>query len=266
MLFAAACSTVEPGDETEGRTAKRRRAIYLLPNLLTTGALFSGFYSIIVSIDGNFEAAALAIFVAMALDGLDGRVARMTSTASEFGKEFDSLSDMTAFGLAPAVVTYQWGVTRLADYGEIWTRLGWLATFLYVAAAAFRLARFNSNSSWTDRRYFQGLPSPAAAACVAATVWVSTEYEIEGLTALVSGIAITALSAVLMMSRFLYLSFKDVKPGHRLRYGRLMLIPLVIGIISIQPPVVTFILVCAYAASGPAFWLWRRLNRGGVTQ
>ncbi len=257
---------MEPGDETEGRTAKRRRGIYLLPNLLTTGALFFGFYSIIASIHGNFKAAVLAIFAAMALDGLDGRVARMTSTSSEFGKEFDSLSDMVAFGLTPAVVTYQWGVTRLAEYGATWERLGWLAAFLYVAAAAFRLARFNSNSSWTDRRYFQGLASPAAAACVAATVWVSTEYEIDGLTALVSGIAITALSAVLMMSRFRYLSFKDVRPGHRVRYGRVMLIPLVFGIIYIEPPLATFILVCAYAASGPGFWCWRRLNRGGAPQ
>ena len=255
---------MEPGDETEGRAAKRRRGIYLLPNLLTTGALFSGFYSIIASIDGDFKAAVLAIFAAMALDGLDGRVARMTSTASEFGKEFDSLSDMVAFGLTPAVVTYQWGVTRLAEYGEVWARLGWLAAFLYVAAAAFRLARFNSNSSWTDRRYFQGLASPAAAACVAATVWVSTEYGIDGLVALVSGITITALSAVLMMSRFRYLSFKDVKPGHRVSYGRVMLIPLVIGVIAIEPPLHTFILVCAYAASGPAFWIWRRMRRGNL--
>jgi CDP-diacylglycerol--serine O-phosphatidyltransferase len=222
---------VEPGDESEGRAVKRRRGIYLLPNLLTTGALFSGFYSIIAAIHGNFEASVLAIFAAMALDGLDGRVARMTSTASEFGKEFDSLSDMVAFGLTPAIVTYQWGVVRLTEYGEIWGRLGWLATFLYVAAAAFRLARFNSNHNWTDRRYFQGLASPAAAACVAATVWVSTEYSIDRLVALVSGIAITALCAILMMSRFRYLSFKDIKAGHRMRYGRVMLIPLVIGVI-----------------------------------
>jgi CDP-diacylglycerol--serine O-phosphatidyltransferase len=263
--FAAAFPTVEPGDETQGRPARRRRAIYLLPNLLTTGALFSGFYSIIASIHGNFEYSVYAMFAAMGLDAVDGRVARMTSTASEFGKEFDSLSDMVAFGLTPAVVTYQWGVTRLAEYGEVWGRLGWLAAFLYVAAAAFRLARFNSNNSWTDRRYFQGLASPAAAACVASTVWVSTAYGIDGLNALVPGIAITALAAVLMMSRFRYLSFKDVKPGHRLRYGRLMLIPLVIGIIYVEPPLNTFILACTYAASGPALWAWRRVRRVSVT-
>jgi CDP-diacylglycerol--serine O-phosphatidyltransferase len=255
---------VEPGDESEGRPAVRRRGIYLLPNLVTTGALFAGFYSIIASIHGDFRASAWAVFIAMFLDGLDGRVARMTSTSSEFGKQFDSLSDMVAFGLAPAVVIYQWGVTRLSEYGEIWVRLGWLAAFLYVAAAAFRLARFNTNVGWTDRRYFQGLASPAAAACVVSTVWVSTVYGIDGLIALVSGITITALMAVLMMSRFRYLSFKDIKPGHRVRYGRVLLIPLVIGVIWVEPPLNTFVLLCTYAASGPAVWFWRRVRRVGV--
>ena len=239
----------------------RRKGIYLLPNLLTTAGLFAGFYSIVAAIDGNFQAAAWAVFVAMILDGMDGRVARMTSTASDFGKEFDSLADMVSFGVAPAIVTYQWGVERLSEYGALWGRLGWLAAFLYVAAAAFRLARFNTNVAWTDRRYFQGLASPAAAACVASTVWVSTAYSIDGPVALVSGITITALMAVLMMSRFRYLSFKDIKPGHRVRYGRLMLIPLVIGLIYIEPPLTTFLLLVTYAASGPAVWLWRRARR-----
>ncbi|HZL92843.1 MAG TPA: CDP-diacylglycerol--serine O-phosphatidyltransferase, partial [Vicinamibacterales bacterium] len=144
----------------------RRKGIYLLPNLVTTGGLFAGFYSIVASIDGNFPAAAWAIFAAMFLDGLDGRVARLTSTASEFGKQYDSLADMVSFGLAPAIVIYQWGVERLAEYGAVWGRLGWLAAFLYVAAAAFRLARFNTNAG-QDRRFFQGLASPAAAAGVA---------------------------------------------------------------------------------------------------
>jgi CDP-diacylglycerol--serine O-phosphatidyltransferase len=157
----------------------RRKGIYLLPNLLTTAGLFAGFYSIVAAIDGNFQAAAWAIFVAMLLDGMDGRVARMTSTASDFGKEFDSLADMVSFGLAPAIVTYQWGVERLSEYGALWGRLGWLAAFLYAAAAAFRLARFNTNSALQDRRYFQGLASPPAAAGVASMVWLSTVYEID---------------------------------------------------------------------------------------
>jgi CDP-diacylglycerol--serine O-phosphatidyltransferase len=239
----------------------RRRGIYLLPNLLTTGALFAGFYSIVAAIDGHFSAAALAIFAAMFLDGLDGRVARMTSTSSEFGKEFDSLADMVSFGLAPAVVTYQWGVERLSEYGAVWGRLGWAAAFLYVASAAFRLARFNTNVLWTDRRFFQGLPSPAAAACIAAIVWVSTKYEIDGLFALLVGITITAALAVLMTSRFSYLSFKEFKPGHKVRFTHLLIIPLVIAIIGIDPPRVSALLTVMYAASGPLFWAWRRARR-----
>ena len=251
-------------EESERRPAGRRRGIYLLPNLLTTAGLFAGFYSIVAAIDGNFTHAALAIFIAMFLDGLDGRVARMTSTSSEFGKEFDSLADMVSFGITPAIVTYQWGVERLSEYGAVWGRLGWAAAFVYVAAAAFRLARFNSNVLWTDRRFFQGLPSPPAAACIAAMVWVSTEYEeygIEGLVALVAGIAITATLGVLMVSRFSYPSFKEIKPGHRVRYTRLLIIPTVIIVIMIEPPLVSFILLSGYAASAPAIWAWRRVRR-----
>jgi len=252
---------VEGSNKAQPRPGARRRGIYLLPNLLTTGALFAGFYSIIAAIDGNFSAAALAIFVAMFLDGLDGRVARMTSTSSEFGKEFDSLSDMVSFGLTPAIVTYQWGVERISEYGAIWGRVGWTAAFLYVAAAAFRLARFNSNVAWTDRRLFQGLPSPAAAACIAAMVWVSEVYGIDDLVALIAGITITAVLAVLMMSKFSYLSFKDIKPGHRVRYTQLLAIPLVIIVIATHPPLVSFVLLVIYAASGPMTWLWRRARR-----
>ena len=249
-----------------GRTParRRRRGIYLLPNLLTTAGLAAGFYSIVAAIDGNFTHAAIAIFVAMFFDGVDGRVARMTSTSSEFGKEFDSLADMVSFGIAPAIVTYQWGVERLAEYGAAWGRLGGAAAFLYVAAGAFRLARFNSNDLWTDRQFFQGLPIPAAAAGIAAMVWVSTQYEeygIEGLVALVAGTAITAALALLMMSRFSYPSFKDIKPGHRVRYTRLLIIPAVLVVIWIEPPLVSFLLITVYAASAPAMWLWRRIRR-----
>jgi CDP-diacylglycerol--serine O-phosphatidyltransferase len=235
----------------------RRKGIYLLPNLLTTGGLFAGFYSIVASIDGNFQAAAWAIFVAMFADALDGRIARMTSTASEFGKEFDSLADMVSFGLAPAIVTYQWGVERLSEYGALWGRLGWLAAFLYVAAAAFRLARFNTNLA-QDRRFFQGLASPAAAAGVASMVWLTTHYGIDGLTALVAGITVTAIAGLLMMSRFAYASFKDVNLGRRLRFANLVLIPLVIIVIAVEPQVTIFVLFLVYAASGPVAWLWHR--------
>ena len=236
----------------------RRKGIYLLPNLVTTGGLFAGFYSIVASIDGNFGHAAWAIFAAMLLDGLDGRVARLTSTASEFGKQFDSLADMVSFGLAPAIVVYQWGVERLAEYGAVWGRLGWLAAFLYVAAAAFRLARFNSNVA-QDRRFFQGLASPAAAAGVASMIWVATSYEgFDGLVALVAGVTITAVTGLLMMSRFAYVSFKDVNPGRRVRFAQLLLIPLVIIVIALEPPVTIFGLFVVYAAWGPAAWLWHR--------
>jgi CDP-diacylglycerol--serine O-phosphatidyltransferase len=225
--------------------------------LLTTGALFAGFYAIVASIDGNFQAAAWAIFAAMFLDGLDGRVARLTSTASEFGKQYDSLSDMVSFGLAPAIVIYQWGVERLAEYGALWGRLGWLAAFLYVAAAAFRLARFNTNVH-QDRRYFQGLASPAAAAVVAAMVWAATHYGIDGLTALVAGITVTAIAGLLMMSRFAYVSFKDIGAGTRVRYANLLLIPLVIIVIAVEPQLTIFALFIVYAASGPLAWLLHR--------
>jgi CDP-diacylglycerol--serine O-phosphatidyltransferase len=247
----------------DGRPSNtRRKGIYLLPNLLTTGGLFAGFYSIVASIDGNFQAAAWGIFAAMFLDGLDGRVARLTSTASEFGKEYDSLADMVSFGLAPAIVTYQWGVERLAEYGAIWGRLGWLAAFLYVAAAAFRLARFNTNVV-PDKRFFQGLASPAAATGVAAMVWLATHYGIEGLTALVAGISITALAGLLMMSRFAYLSFKDVSAGKRVRFANLLLIPLVIIVIAVEPQVTIFVLFLVYASSGPAAWFWHRRRSKG---
>ncbi len=246
----------------DGRySSTRRKGIFLLPNLLTTGGLFAGFYAIVASIDGNFASAAAAIFAAMLLDGLDGRVARWTSTASEFGKEFDSLADMVSFGLAPAIVVYQWGVERLADYGAIWGRIGWLAAFLYVAAAAFRLARFNTNAA-QDRRFFQGLASPAAAAGVASMIWLATSYDgLTGLAALVAGVTITAVAGLLMMSRFAYVSFKDFNPGKRLRFAQLLVIPLVIIFIFLEPPVTIFALFVVYAASGPATWLWRRRKR-----
>lgn len=246
-------------------SSTRRKGIYLLPNLLTTGGLFAGFYAIVASIDGNFSAAAWAIFTAMVLDGLDGRVARLTSTASEFGKEYDSLADMVSFGLAPAIVVYQWGVERLAEYGAVWGRLGWLAAFLYVAAAAFRLARFNTNVA-QDRRFFQGLASPAAAGGVASMIWLATSYGVDGLPALVAGATVTAVTGLLMTSRFAYVSFKDVNPGRRVRFANLLLIPLVLIFIAAEPRITIFLLFLVYAASGPAAWAWAWYRRRGKRQ
>src|ERR1700732_2783268 len=153
----------------------RPRGVYWLPNLLTTAALFAGFYAIVAAIDLRFEYAGIAVFVAGVFDMLDGRVARWTNTASAFGKEYDSLSDMVSFGVAPAIVTYQWGVARIAEYGPLWRRVGWLVCFFYAAAAALRLARFNSRGPTQDKHYFEGLPSPSAAAIVAALVWLAPE-------------------------------------------------------------------------------------------
>jgi CDP-diacylglycerol--serine O-phosphatidyltransferase len=245
--------------ESNGRPPGR--GIYLLPNLLTTLCLFGGFYAIIAAIDGNFDRAVLAIFAAMVFDGLDGRVARLTGTETAFGKEFDSLADMVAFGVAPAVVCYQWGVARIAEYGLAWGRLGWIAAFFFAAAAALRLARFNTRVALQDKRFFEGLPSPSAAAVVAAFVGLAHKYDVVGLPGLVLAFAITALAGLLMVSHFPYRSFKDRAAGERVRYSRLLLVPLVIALIAIDPPVVLFLLFGGFALSGPLAWSWARIRR-----
>ncbi|HZF17571.1 MAG TPA: phosphatidylcholine/phosphatidylserine synthase [Steroidobacteraceae bacterium] len=245
-----------------------RRGIYLLPNLLTTAALFAGFYAVVAAIDGHFERAAVAIFVAMLFDGLDGRVARMTHTESSFGKEYDSLSDMVSFGLAPAIVAYQWGVARIVEavsetgqHGVLWSRLGWLATFFFAAAAALRLARFNARSASQDKRYFEGLPSPSAAALVASFIWFAFENELHAVLGLVTAFAVTAVAGALMVSRFPYWSFKQIdwRSPVRFLYFILLIVPFVI--IPLDPPVALFTLFGVYSLSGPATWAWRKTRR-----
>jgi CDP-diacylglycerol--serine O-phosphatidyltransferase len=238
-----------------------RRGIFLLPNLLTTCCLFGGFYAIIAAIDGNFERATIAIFAAMIFDGLDGRVARLMGTETAFGKEFDSLADMVAFGLAPSVVCYQWGVARIAEYGLAWGRFGWIACFFFAAATAMRLARFNARSATQDKRYFEGLPSPSGAAIVAAFIALAHAYDITGLPGLILAFVITGLAATLMVSRFPYRSFKDRAAGERVRYSKLLLVPLVIAVIAINPPLVLFAMFGVYALSGPVGWSWLKLRR-----
>ena len=245
-------------DEPKPRTPSR--GAFLLPNLLTTGCLFAGLYAVVAAIDGNLAQGAMAIFIAMVFDGLDGRVARMTGTESTFGKEYDSLADMVAFGLAPAIVCYQWGVDRIAEYGLAWGRLGWVAAFFYTAAGALRLARFNVRVA-ADKRYFEGLPSPSAAAVVAAFVWLATKYGLDGLPALVLGFLVTATAGALMVSRVSYASFKHRATSERVLYSRLLLIPLVFSLIAINPPVALLLLFGSYAASAPLLWAWRRLTR-----
>lgn len=247
-------------DESTAKTRPRSRGIYLLPNLLTTGALFAGFYAIVSAIDGNYQNSAIALLIAQLLDGLDGRVARLTGTESDFGREYDSMSDLVAFGVAPAIIVYQWGLIRLAEYGWIWGKIGWLAAFLYTVSAALRLARFNIASRSADRRFFEGLPSPPAAALVVAMVWLGDELGWSGgLAVFVSG-AVTVLAAYLMISHLAFYSFKDLSPRGRVSFARFFVIPLIFVLIALNPPLVVFTMAATYAASGPvlSFWRWRR--------
>jgi CDP-diacylglycerol--serine O-phosphatidyltransferase len=239
----------------------RRKGIILLPNLFTTAALFAGFYAIVAAVDGNFQKAGAAIFVAMVLDLLDGRVARLTGTTTLFGKEYDSLSDMVSFGMAPAIVLYQWGVSRLAEWSVAWGRVGWLVAFLFAVAAALRLARFNSQASTADKRYFIGLPSPSAAAVVAAFVWLGSKLELDGFGALVGAFVITAAAGALMVSDFRYHSFKEINVGGRIPFTWLLAIPLVFMLISVEPPLILLLLFGSYALSGPVQGYWRRRKR-----
>jgi len=250
--------TEQQNQEEQQETIKpRSRGIYLLPNLFTTGALFSGFYAVVASMQSNFESAAIAIFVAMVLDGLDGRVARMTNTSSAFGAEYDSLADMVSFGVAPSLVVFNW---VLVDIGK----LGWFAAFLYVAGAALRLARFNTQIGSMDKRYFMGLPSPAAAATVAGLVWAATEYEINGLPFAYLIALYVALIGVLMVSNILYYSFKDVNLKEKVPFLILAGIVLAVGVISISPETFLWLLFLAYAASGPVLWLIRKMKKTSV--
>jgi len=254
--------TTDPSASPDAaRQRPRSRGIYLLPNLFTTAVLFSGFYAIVAATDGNFDRAGIAVFVAMVCDGLDGRIARWTNTQSEFGKEYDSLSDMVAFGIAPAVVAYQWGVARIAEYGALWGRLGWLASFFYAACAAFRLARFNTRTATADKRYFEGLPSPSGAAVLAGFVWMVNDLQREGLRDLILLFAVALIAGGLMVSRFPYLSGKDFNLNKRIPFAFLLLVPLGFVVVGSSPPEMLFGLFALFAASGPVLWAWRRFTR-----
>ncbi|MBK6672084.1 MAG: CDP-diacylglycerol--serine O-phosphatidyltransferase [Proteobacteria bacterium] len=239
----------------------RSRAIYLLPNLFTTGCLFSGFYAIVAAIDGNYERAGFAVFAAMLMDTLDGRVARLTRTESAFGKEYDSLADMVSFGVAPAIVAYQWGVVRLFEYGQVWGRVGWLAAFFYAACAALRLARFNTRTA-ADKRFFEGLPSPSAAAIVSAFIWSSSEWREPGLAGLIMAALVTATAGFLMVSSFGYNSFKKLDAEGPVRFATFLLVPLGFILIALYPPTALLAIFGTYALSGPLFWVLKRMRRG----
>ncbi|SMC30003.1 CDP-diacylglycerol---serine O-phosphatidyltransferase [Andreprevotia lacus DSM 23236] len=235
----------------------RRQSIYLLPNLFTLGALFGGFYAIVSAMNGQFEHAAVAIFVSMILDSLDGRVARMTHTQSEFGAQFDSLSDMVSFGVAPALVAYEW---QLHTFGKP----GWMVAFIYCACAALRLARFNANISIVDKRWFQGLPSPAAAALVAGLVWISREFndEFNPIAHLLpyAAFAITLFAGLTMVSNVRFWSFKEFNARKTVPFMAMVVAVLLLLVGVSRPELVFFLFFLGYAISGYVYWVWRALR------
>ncbi|WP_114973351.1 CDP-diacylglycerol--serine O-phosphatidyltransferase [Rhodoferax ferrireducens] len=245
------------GDETELAEGdavvvrKRRKGIYILPNLFTLAALFGGFYAIVMAINGRFDLAAIGVFCAMVLDSLDGRVARMTNTQSAFGEQMDSLSDMVSFGAAPALIAYVWALQGLG-------RWGWIAAFVYCACAALRLARFNVNTAVVDKSYFQGLPSPAAAALVAGFIWLMTDLGVKGSTVAWPMFALALYSGLTMVTNVPFYSFKDLHMKRSVPFVVIVLIALGIAVINIDPPIVMFSVFVVYGFSGYAIYVWRK--------
>ncbi|MDN5936673.1 MAG: CDP-diacylglycerol--serine O-phosphatidyltransferase, partial [Nitrosospira sp.] len=223
------------------RVIRRRRGIYLLPNLLTTTALFFGFYAMVAAINNEFQNAAIGILVAMGMDGLDGRVARLTNTQSDFGVQYDSIADMVSFGVAPALVMYQWALADLSSWGPVWGKLGWLGAFVYAACAGLRLARFNTQSGVADKRYFQGLPSPPAAAVIAGMVWAGNRLSLGGVVMGIPALVLTVLAGILMVSNVRYYSFKEIDFRYRVRFIVMVLLVLVLALTSVHPPLVLFL-------------------------
>lgn len=234
---------------------KRHRSIYLLPNLFTTGGLFAGFYSIVAGINGDYVVAVIAVIIAAVLDGVDGRVARLTNTQSEFGVQYDSLADMISFGLAPSLLMFNWSLQSLSEVGPLPGKLGWLAAFLYTACAALRLARFNTQVDVQDKQYFQGLASPAAAGMLVVTVWFCVDYGIDPASVRWIMLVETALVGLLMFSRFRYFSFKAGPPGDRVSTLWIFAIVLVLVLLATDPPTVLMIIGLTYIVSGPILTL-----------
>lgn len=246
---------------TTDNTLPPRKGIYLLPNLLTTGAMFGGFYAIVAAMQGKFEAAAIAVFIAMILDGLDGRVARMTNTQSEFGAQYDSMADLISFGVAPGLVMYQWALVHLQTSGAAWGKAGWLAAFIYVACAALRLARFNVQIGKVDKRFFVGLPSPASAALMVGMVWVFHDLDVTGRNLQIPALLLTLAAGLLMVSNVSFYSFKDFDLRNRVPFVAVLVVVLVFALTTIDPPKVLFGVFLSYALSGPVLWAWRRWRR-----
>jgi CDP-diacylglycerol--serine O-phosphatidyltransferase len=239
------------------RLARRRTSIYLLPILFTTGCLFAGFFAIVQAMHGRYTEAAIAIFVAMVLDSLDGRVARLTNTTSDFGAQYDSLADMVSFGAAPALILYMWSLQTMG-------KLGWLAAFVYVAGAALRLARFNTNIAVVDKRFFQGMPSPAAAALVVGLVWVATDLretrwiEWSGQDLRWVSWTVAVYAGLTMVSSVPFYSFKDLNLRRSVPFVFVVMIALGLVLISQDPPTLLFLLMLAYGVSGWVLYAWRK--------
>lgn len=245
-------------EEVEEKGKKiRRKGVYLLPNLVTTAALFAGFFAIISGMNGNFTNAAMAIFAAQLLDGFDGRVARMTNTTSAFGVQYDSLSDMVSFGLAPALVMFSWGLEPLG-------KLGWAAAFVFSACAALRLARFNTQVDTVDKRYFVGLASPPAAALLWATVWswhdVEPSYEVSVLLAL-----LTTVIGLLMVSNVRYTSFKGIDLKGRVPFVVLFAAVLIFVLVTVDPARMLLLMAVTYCCSGPIYWCYQTFKANKKT-
>jgi len=245
----------DSGPEPEAPARPRRKGIYILPNLFTVAALFGGFYGIVMAMNGRFEQAAVGIFAAMVLDSLDGRVARLTHTQSAFGEQMDSLADMVSFGAAPALIVYIWALSGLG-------KLGWIAAFVYCACAALRLARFNTNIGVVDKRFFQGLPSPAAAALVVGFIWVMDDAGIKGATRIDwlawGAFGLTLYAGLTMVTNVPFYSFKDVNFRRSVPFIAVVGIALAIALITVHPPTVLFAVFCVYGVSGYAVYAWRK--------
>lgn len=248
------------------KSPSNHKGIYLLPNLFTTGALFAGYYSIIAGINGKFEIAAITVFIAALLDGLDGRVARLTNTESEFGEQYDSLSDLISFGLAPSLLMYNWSLHSLAQIHPIMGKIGWLVAFIYAVCGALRLARFNVHIGTIDKNYFEGLPSPAAAALVCSFVWVAVDHGFTGESLQYIVLGLTLIAGLLMVSKFNYYSFKTLPFKETVPFVWILLLVMIFVLLTLAPAKVLLVVFSSYAASGIVLSILNmkknRTNRG----
>lgn len=240
---------------------KRRRGIYWLPNLITTAAMFCGFYAILAAMDARYTVASMLIFGAMVLDGMDGRVARWTGTSSEFGVQYDSLSDLISFGVAPSLLLYHWALHLVSRVDYLPEKLGWMVAFLYAACAALRLARFNTQVGHVDKAFFIGLPSPAAAATVAGYVWVSKLFKWPPEQLLLISLFVMGAAGLLMVSNIKYYSFKTFKLDDRIPFGKAVIPALILGVLFLEPALTLFAIFAVYAMHGPVWAIYRQLKK-----